>query len=67
MTVIATVISALRTVTKGLYIDLEDMEVRGQGEAIQTTAIFKSTRVRGRVQETWGDLLSLGLQLKAIN
>ena len=33
-------ISALGTVTKGLVQGLEDLEIRGRVEAIQTTALF---------------------------
>ena len=39
--------------------ELEDLEIRGQVEAIQTTALLKSARILRIVLETWGDMLSL--------
>ena len=49
------VIDALSTVTKGLIQGLEDLEIRGQVETIQTTALLRSARKLRRVLETWGD------------
>ena len=46
------VISAFDTVTKGLLKGLEDLEVGGQVETIQTTALLRTDR----------NLLSLKLQ-----
>ena len=43
---------------------LEDLEVGGRVETIQTTALLKTARILRRVQETSGDLLSLNLQGK---
>ena len=54
------------TVTKGLLKGLDDVEVGGRVETIQTIALLKTTRILGRVLQTWGDLLSLKLQWKTI-
>ena len=56
VTIIPIVIGAFGTVTKGLLKGLEDLEVGGRVETIQTTALLR----------TWGDLLSLRLQWKTI-
>ena len=34
---------------------LEDLEIRGQEETIQTTAFLRLARILRRVLETWGD------------
>ena len=52
------VIGELGTITKGLLKGLEDFEVGGRVETIQTTALLKTARILRRVPETWGDLLS---------
>ena len=49
---------------KGLVKRLEDLEIRGQVETIQTTALLRSSRILRRVLETWRDLLSLKLLWK---
>ena len=49
VTVIPNVIGKLSTITKGLVQGLEDMEIRGRVETIQTTAFFKSPRILRRV------------------
>ena len=56
------VIGKFGTVTKGLLKGLEDLEVGGRVETIQTTALLRTARILRRVLETWGDLLSLRLQ-----
>ena len=61
------VIGAFGTVTKGLLKGLEDLEVGGWVETIQTTTLLKTARILWRVLETWGDLLSLNLQWKTIS
>ena len=66
-TIILIVIGALGTVTKGLLKELEDLEVGGQVETIQTTALLRTARILRSVLETWGDLLSLKLQWKIIS
>ena len=38
-------VSALATNLKGLIKRLEDLEIRGQVETIQTTALFRSARI----------------------
>ena len=48
------VIGALGTITKGLLKDLEDLEVGGRVETIQTTALLRTARILRRVPETWG-------------
>ena len=67
VTIISIVIGAFGTVTKWLLKGLEDLEVRGRVETIQTTALLRTARILRRVLETWGDLLSLKLQWKAIS
>ena len=62
VTIIPIVIGAFGTVTKGLLKGLEDLEVGGQVESIQTIALLRMVRILKRVLETWGDLLSLKLQ-----
>ena len=61
------VIDALGTITKGLLKGLEDLEVGGRVETIQTIALLKTGRILRRVLVTWGDLLSLKLQWKTIS
>ena len=46
------VFGVLGTVTKGLVQGLEDLEIRGRVETIQTTALLRSARILRRVQET---------------
>ena len=58
VTIIPNVIGAFATVTKGLLKGLEDLEVGGRVETIQTT-LLRTARILWRVLETWGDLLSL--------
>ena len=65
--IVPIVIGALGTVTKGLLKGLEDLEVGGRVETIQTTALLRTARILRRVLETWGDLLSLKLQWKTIS
>ena len=66
-TIVTIVTGAFDTVTKGLLKGLEDLEVCGRVETIQTTAFLKTARILRRVLETWGDLLSLKLQWKTLN
>ena len=49
--------SALGTVTEGLLKEVEDLEIRGRMETIQTTTLLRLARILRRVLETWGDLL----------
>ena len=64
LTIVPIVISALGRITKWLLKGLEDLEVGGRIEIIQTTALLRTARIMRRVLETWGDLLSLKLQWK---
>ena len=65
--IIPIVIGALGTVTKGLLKGLEDLEVGGRVETIQTCTLLRMARILRRVLETWEDLLSLKLQWKTIS
>ena len=58
VTIVPIVIGAFGTITKGLLKGVEDLEVGGRVETIQTTAFLRP------VLETWGDLLSLRIQWK---
>ena len=66
VTIISIVTVTLGTVTKILVKGLEDLEIRGQEEIIQTTALLRSARTLRRVLEICGDLLSLRLQWENI-
>ena len=59
VTIVPIGIGALGTITKGLLKGLEDLEVGGRVETIQTTALLRTARILRRVLETCGDLLSL--------
>ena len=52
VTIIPIVIGALGTVIKGLLKGLEDLEVGGRVETIQTTVLMKTARILRRVLET---------------
>ena len=67
VTIVPIMIGAFGTITKGLLKGLEDLEVGGRVETIQLTALLRTARIRRRVLETWGDLLSLKLQWKTIS
>ena len=47
VTVLLIIIGTLGTVTKGLVPVLEDLEIAGQVETIQTTALLRSARFGG--------------------
>ena len=64
MVVITILIGALGTITKGLVQWLEDLEIKGRVETIQTMALLRSARILKRDQETKRELLSLKLQWK---
>ena len=49
LTVIPLVIGALRTVPRRLVKGLKDLEIRGQVETIQNTALLRSARILRRV------------------
>ena len=67
VTVITVVIGILGTVLKGLKKGLEELEIRGRIEAVQTAALFRTDRIFRRFRETGKDLLSLRLPLRIIN
>ena len=67
VTIITIAIGALGTATKGLLEVLEELEIGGRVETVQTTTSLKTARLVRRVQETWVDLLSLKLQWKTIS
>ena len=67
VTIIPIVIGAFGSVTKGLLKGLEDLEIGGRVETIQTTALLKTARILRWFLETWGDLLLLNLLLKTIS
>ena len=67
VTIVPIVIGALTTITKGLLKGLEDLEVGGRVETIQTTALLRTARILRRVLETCWDLLSLKLQWETIS
>ena len=50
--IIPIVIGAFGTVTKGLLKGLEDLEVGGREETIQTTTLFRTARILRRILET---------------
>ena len=52
MTFIPIVIGALGTVTEGSIKGLEDLEIRGRVETIQTPALLRSARILRRVLVT---------------
>ena len=62
VTIVPIMIGALGTITKGLLKGLENLEIGGRTETIQTTALLRTVRILRRVLETLGDLLSLKLQ-----
>ena len=66
VTIVPIVIGPLGRLTKWLLKGLEDLEVSGRVETIQTTALPRTARILRRVLETWGDLLSLKLQWKTL-
>ena len=67
VTVIPIVVGSLGTVLKGFVRGLEELEVKGRAETIQTTAFLRSVFIQRRVLETWGDLLSLPIHGKTIS
>ena len=50
--VIKIIICTFRTVPKGLERELEEVEIRGRIEIIQTTALLRATRILRKVLET---------------
>ena len=52
VTLIPNVIGAFETISIGLVTGLEDLNIKGQEETIQTIALLRSARIPRRVQET---------------
>ena len=52
VTIIPIVIGALGTVIKGLVKEVEDLEIRGRVETIQTTTLLRTAKILRRVLET---------------
>ncbi len=52
ITIVPIVIGALGTVTKGLLKRLDDLEVGGRWETMQTTSLLKTARILRKVLET---------------
>ena len=52
VTIVPIVIGVLSTITKGLLKGLEDLEIGGWIETIQTTALLRTARILRRVLET---------------
>ena len=52
VTIIPIVVGAFGTITKGLLNGLEDLEIRGRVETIQTTALLRTARILRKVLET---------------
>ena len=52
VTIIPIVIGAFGTVTKGLLKGLEDLEVGGRAETIQTAVLLRTARILRRVLPT---------------
>ena len=67
VTIVPIVIGAFGKATKGLLKGLEDLEVNGRVETIQTTALLRTARILKRVLLTKGDLLSLKIHWKTIS
>ena len=61
VTIIPIVIGAFGSVTKGLLKGLEDLEIGGRVETIQTTSLLRTARILRRVQETSGDFRRLAV------
>ena len=64
VTIVPVVIGVLGTVTKGLLTGLEDLEVGGRVETIQTTALLRTARILRRVLETSSEKPSANTDVK---
>ena len=51
-TIIPIVVGAFGTVTKGLFMVLEDLEIDRRVETVQATALLRTARILKRVLET---------------
>ena len=61
------VIGGLETVPKDILKGLEELEIGGQSQTIQTTTLIRLARILRRVMKTCRDLLSFRLQWKIIS
>ena len=61
MAILLIVTDVFGIVTKGLLMGLEELEVGGRVETIQTTALLRTARILRRDLETYEDLQSLKL------
>ena len=52
MTVIPLMVRALGTLLKGLVMELEDLELRGEEDITRTTTLSRLARILGKVLET---------------
>ena len=59
VTVIPIIIGAIRTVLKDLIKGLEELEIGGRAETIQTIALQRLAKILKRIRETWGDMVSI--------
>ena len=64
--VISIMVGTLGAIPKQFGEGIGNMEIRGQGETMQTTALGRSSRILRRILETLGDLHSLKLPREAI-
>ena len=55
VTVMPIIIGALCIITKGLIQGLEDLDIKGRMDTIQTTALLRPDRILRRVLKTWAD------------
>ena len=67
VTITPVVIGTLDTVTKRLVQVLEDLEIKGRVETVQTKALLRPARILRRVLWTWEGFLSLKLKWKNIS
>ena len=65
--VIPIVTGALGKVTRILVQGLDDLEIRGRVEAIQSTVLLRSDRSQKKFLVNWGDMLSLRIQWNTIH
>ena len=57
---------SLRNNLKSIGKGLEDFEINGKVETIQTTALLISAAVLGKILKNWGDLQSFNLHLMPV-
>ena len=67
VTVKLIVTGVLRMIPKDLVERLEELEIGGRAEIIQSTALLRSDGILRKVLETGGDMPSLKLQWKTFS